>query len=241
MQDPHRRVVVAVDMESYSKRSNVLQHRAQVAFKQIMEKACAEAGLDRDSWRIQPGGDGELAILPPQVSERAVVGRLTPIIDRLLREHNQGLASEAKIRLRLAVHQGLVHLDGANGFPSDAVVHACRLNDSSQLKQVLRTYHGANAALIVSDTVYRDVIVHYQDLRPDQFAKVVADIPEKNFTATAWIHVPGENPGDGGPRVDEPSPAPPAPAPAAGQIFHGVTTNGPTQFGHHNTMGTPRG
>ncbi len=167
MQDPHRRVVVAVDMESYSKRNNVLQHRAQVAFKQIMEHACAEAGLDRNSWRIQPGGDGELAILPPQVSERAVVGRLAPVVDRLLREHNQGLAPEAKIRLRLAVHQGLVHLDGANGFPSDAVVHVCRLNDSPQLKQVLRRHRGANAALIVSESVYRDVIVHYQDLRPD--------------------------------------------------------------------------
>ena len=241
MQDPHRRVVVAVDMESYSKRSNVLQHRAQVAFKQIMEKACAEAGLDRNSWRIQPGGDGELAILPPQVSERAVVGRLTPVVDRLLREHNQGLALEAKIRLRLAVHQGLVHLDGANGYPSDAVVHVCRLNDSPQLKQVLRTYQGANAALIVSDAIYRDVIVHYQDLRPDQFAKVVAEIPEKNFAATAWIHVPGETLGGGGPQVDESLQVPLAPAPAAGQIFHGVTTNGPTQFGNHNTMGNPRG
>ena len=241
MQDPHRRVVVAVDMESYSKRSNVLQHRAQVAFKQIMEKACAEAGLDRNSWRIQPGGDGELAILPPQVSERAVVGRLAPVVDRLLRQHNQGLAPEARIRLRLAVHQGLVHLDGANGFPSDAVVHVCRLNDSPQLKQVLRTHRGANAALIVSDSVYRDVIVHYQDLRPDQFAKVAAEIPEKNFEATAWIHVPGETTGGGGPRVDEPRPVPPASAPAAGQVFHGVTTHGPTQFGNHNTMRNPRG
>ncbi|MFI1993939.1 hypothetical protein [Actinoplanes sp. NPDC020271] len=241
MQDPHRRVVVAVDMESYSKRSNVLQHRAQVAFKQIMEKACAEAGLDRNSWRIQPGGDGELAILPPQVSERAIVGKLAPVVDRLLREHNQGLASEARIRLRLAVHQGLVHLDGANGFPSDAVVHVCRLNDSPQLKQALRTHWVANAALIVSDSLYRDVIVHYQDLRPDQFAKVVAEIPEKNFEATAWIHVPGETMGGGSSRANEPRPAPSASAPAAGQVFHGVTTHGPTQFGNHNTMGNPRG
>lgn len=250
MQDPHRRVVVAVDMESYSKRSNVLQHRAQVAFKQIMEKACAEAGLDRNTWRIQPGGDGELAILPPHVSERAVVGRLAPVLDRLLREHNQGLTPEAKVRLRLAVHQGLVHLDGANGFPSDAIVQVCRLNDSPQLKQVLRTHRGANAALIVSESVYHDIIVHYQDLRPDQFVKVAAEIPEKNFEATAWIHVPGETTGDsgrpvettgdGGRPVDEPHPMPPAPAPA-GQAFHGITAHGPTQFGNHNTMRNSRG
>ncbi|MFC7277565.1 hypothetical protein ACFQS1_26525 [Paractinoplanes rhizophilus] len=230
MQDPHRRVLVAADMESYSKRNNVLQHRAQVAFRRVMDDATTAVGLDRVDWLIQQGGDGELAILPPRTSERTVAARLAPVADRLLREVNQGLAPEAKVRLRLAVHQGLVHLDGANGFPSEAVVHVCRLADSPQLKQALRAFPDANVALIVSDSVFHEVIEHYRDLRPDQFAEIRAEIPDKGFSATAWIHVPGENAAAATPRRAD------TPSPAAGQVFSDITTIGPAQFGNHNTM-----
>ena len=96
MQDPHRRVLVVADMESYSKRNNVLQHRAQLAFRRIMDDATTDVGLDRIDWLIQQGGDGELAILPAGTSERTVAAKLAPVADRLLREHNQGLAPEAK-------------------------------------------------------------------------------------------------------------------------------------------------
>ncbi|WP_328478325.1 hypothetical protein [Actinoplanes sp. NBC_00393] len=236
MPDPHRRVLVAADMESYSRRNNVLQHRAQLAFRRIMDDATTAVGLNRVDWQIQQGGDGELAVLPAGTSERTVAARLAPVADQLLREHNQGLATEAKVRLRLAVHQGLVHLDGANGFPSDAVVHVCRLVDSPQLKQALRTFTGANVALIVSDSLYREVIEHYGDLRPDQFAQVRAEIPDKGFSAAAWIYVPGEN-AAGAPTQAHSSPAPTtSPEVPVSQSFSGITTHGPTQFGNHNTM-----
>ncbi|BAL87637.1 hypothetical protein AMIS_24170 [Actinoplanes missouriensis 431] len=233
MQDPHRRVLVAADMESYSGRNNVLQYRAQIAFRQIMGDAAAQAGLDRIDWLIQQGGDGELAILPSGTSERTVVARLAPTVDRLLREHNQGLTATARIRLRLAVHQGLVHLDGANGFPSDAVVHVCRLIDSPQLKKALRAFPDANVALAVSDSLYHEVVEHYRDLRPEQFGEVRAEIPDKGFSATAWIYVPGENVRGAPPEPDMPTPTP---TPTAGQTFSGITTHGPAQFGNHNEM-----
>ncbi|MEJ3746283.1 hypothetical protein WEI85_23705 [Actinomycetes bacterium KLBMP 9797] len=234
-------------MESYSGRTNVLQHRAQAAFKGIMEEATGELGLRRVDWLIQQGGDGELAILPPGTSERVVVSRLAPIVDRLLREHNQGLASEAKVRLRIAVHQGLVHLDGANGFPSEAIVHVCRLVDSPQLKAMLRRFPGANVALIISDSLYHDVVRHYQDLRPEQFACVSARLPEKNFNATAWIYVPGENAAELAAAIAEIAPArasggvdrpasPPAEPRGGSQTFRDINTNGPAMFGNHNTL-----
>ncbi|WP_109598147.1 hypothetical protein [Actinoplanes xinjiangensis] len=252
MQDPHRRIVVAADMESYSKRNNVLQYRAQSAFRQIMDDAASVVGLRRVDWQIQQGGDGELAILPASASERAVAGRLAPVADQLLREYNQGLAPEARVRLRLAVHQGLVHLEGANGFPGDAVIDTCRLVDSPQVKRALRDFPDANVALVVSDSLYRDVIEHYRDLRPDQFARVRAEIPEKNFSAAAWIYVPGENAAHAGsefpPEVGDsstpeavtgaPTVVPPAPV---GQTFSGVVTHAPAQFGNHNTMRNSHG
>ncbi|MGW3619133.1 hypothetical protein [Micromonospora arida] len=253
--DPDRRVLVAVDMESYSGRDNVLQHRAQLAFREVMATACDELGFDRANWLIQQGGDGELAILPPGASERAVVTRLTPVLDRLLREHNRGLRHEARIRLRVGVHEGPVHLDGANGYPGDAVVTVCRLVDSPQLKAALRQFPGAAVALIVSDRLYHDIVRQYQDLRPEHFQQVTARLPEKHFEATAWIYVPGETisttyeppgppvsasdqPHDGGggesvERRDDRSRPQPA---SGGQVFQDIRSRGIGAIGNGNSI-----
>ncbi|MEV0607287.1 hypothetical protein AB0I61_13050 [Polymorphospora rubra] len=231
-------------MESYSRRDNLLQHRAQSAFTRILAEATTELGLRRVNWQIQQGGDGELAILPSGTSERTVVTRLAPLVDRLLREHNRGLSPEARVRLRIAVHQGLVHLDGANGFPSDAVVHVCRLADAPTVKAALRRFASADVALIVSDTIYRDVVQHYRDLRPEHFARVSATLPDKDFDAPAWIYVPGENAGAGpGDETGQPAPAdrgrqtPAQTEPASGgQVFRDITAHGPATFGNQNTL-----
>ncbi|QLQ40482.1 hypothetical protein [Micromonospora robiginosa] len=243
-------------MESYSGRDNVLQYRAQMAFQKIMKHACEELGFDRVNWLIQQGGDGELAILPPGTSERAVVTRLTPVVDRLLREYNRGLAPEARVRLRIGIHEGLVHLDGANGYPGDAVVTVCRLIDSPQLKAALRRFAGAAVALILSDRIHQDIVRHYQDLRPEHFQRVAVHLPEKNFEAVAWIYVPGENAADAAmndgveaPRsrdnpeadsdgaVGRTSPGPP-PQSSGGQSFHHITSHGVNAFGNGNVIST---
>ncbi|WP_347403640.1 hypothetical protein [Solwaraspora sp. WMMD406] len=222
MNDPDRRVLIAVDMESYSRRDNVLQHRAQLAFQEVMTTACGELGFDRANWQVQQGGDGELAILPQGTSERAVLARLTPVFDRLLRETNRGLSSEARIRLRVAVHEGPVHLNGANGFPSEAVVTVCRLVDSPQLKAALRQFPQAAVALIVSDRLYQDIVRQYQDLRPDHFQRVTARIADKDFEAAAWIYVPGESlaPASAQPEALDHGPGQQNDGPGAGGIDH---------------------
>jgi hypothetical protein len=236
--DPERRVLVCVDMERYSRRDNVLQHRAQAALTEILAAASEEAGLRRAEWRIQQAGDGEFSVLPAGTSERRVVAGLPANLDRLLRSHNRGLAPEARVRLRVAVHQGLVHLDGSNGVPGDDAVEVCRLADASELKEALRLAPGADVALIVSDVVYRDVVLNYRDLRPDLFVRVAASVTGKAFRARAWIHVPGENMSR---MADASSEAPKRPDPAArqdaaAQVFRDITTHGPAQFGNDNVM-----
>ncbi|MFI8803518.1 hypothetical protein [Micromonospora chalcea] len=254
--DPDRRLLVAVDMESYSGRDNVLQYRAQLAFQKVMKAACEELGFDRVKWLVQQGGDGELAILPSGTSERTVVTRLAPVLDRLLREHNRGLSREARIRLRLGVHEGLVHLDGANGYPGDAVVAVCRLVDSPRLKATLRQFPDAAVALIVSDRIYEDIVRHYQDLRPEQFRRVVTRLPEKNFEAIAWIYVPGENvaavdapaggsmhascdgSGEDDGRDDLPSSTATAGPGSGSQVFQNIRSRGVNAYGNGNVIST---
>lgn len=234
--DPRRRVLVSVDMESYSRRNNALQFRAQQDFRSVMDEATAELGIDRPAWLQQQAGDGELAILPPDASERALVGNLTPTLDRILRQYNLGRSPDGRIRLRVAVHQGLVHLDGANGYPGEAVVTVCRLIYSPVLKDALkRRFPLANVALIVSDPIYNDVVCHYQDLRPDLFQKVLAELKDKDFAQAAWLYVPYENAAQG--EVEKPEREPePVEEQSATQVFRDIRTQGPAIFGNGGTQ-----
>jgi hypothetical protein len=207
---PDRRFLVAVDMESYSRQNNLRQYQSQRTLREVMRAAVDEVGLDRVSWTTQSTGDGELAVLPAGVSEPTVVSRLVPAIDRILRQHNRSLIPGAKVRLRVALHQGLVHLDSANGFAGEAVVTVCRLLDAPPLKRALAAFTGAATAVIASEEVFRDVVnQQYDGLRPERFRKVEVSLPAKDFRQTAWIYVPDEDVSCLDDDLEEPEPSPP--------------------------------
>jgi hypothetical protein len=249
--DPKRCVLVAVDIERYSPRDNLRQYQAQQLFRNIMAEAVASVGLERERWITQQSGDGELAILPADTSELTVVADFVPALDRILREHNRSLLPEAKVRLRVAVHQGLVHLHGANGFPGEAVVEVCRLLDADPLRRALTEFPQAAVALIVSRSIYEDVVLHrYRGLRPERFAQVHVTV--KQLSAKAWIFVPDEDTNavvwDAPPmerqeleRAEPQDPEKGEPAPTTYHIS-GVTTHGPAVFGTGGTaIGTVNG
>lgn len=191
---PDRRFLVAVDMQRYSRQDNLRQYQSQRIFQEVMREAVTSLGLDRVDWILQRAGDGELAVLPPGTPEPVIVGGLVPAIDRVLRERNRSLVPEAKVRLRVALHQGLVHTDGGNGFPGEAVVEVSRLCDAHGLKRALDAFPEAAVALIVSEGIFRDVVSQrYAGLRPERFARTDVRMPDKGFATTAWIFVPDED------------------------------------------------
>ncbi|WP_091301391.1 hypothetical protein [Micromonospora halophytica] len=194
MRHPERRLLVAVDMERYSRRSNLQQYEAQQDFKQLLKKAARDVGLDRVTWTTQQAGDGELAILPRDVPEARVIGRFVPELDRRLRHHNSSRLPAARVRLRVAIHQGMVHLDGANGFPGNAVVHVCRLCEADPVRKALADFPGAGVALVVSTEIYRDVVTEYpEEMRPERFRRVEIAHPDKDFREHAWLCVVDED------------------------------------------------
>ncbi|SCL30344.1 hypothetical protein GA0074692_2908 [Micromonospora pallida] len=194
MNHPERRLLIAVDMERYSRRGNRHQHEAQHAFQQVLHEAASAVGLDRVQWKTQQAGDGELAILPSDVREPLLIGRFVPELNRILRAYNSSRIPEARIRLRVSIHQGLVHLDGANGFPGHAVIEVCRLCEAKPLKQALAQFPDAGVGLIVSSDIYRDVVTEYpEELRPDRFRRVEVRHPDKEFRESAWICVVDED------------------------------------------------
>ncbi|MGC5662669.1 hypothetical protein ACN261_20060 [Micromonospora sp. WMMD723] len=181
-------------MERYSRRSNLQQYEAQQNFHSLLHAAATDVGLDRVTWTTQQAGDGELAILPPDVPESRVIGRFVPELNRRLRAFNSSRTPAAQIRLRVAVHQGLVHLDGANGFPGHAVVHVCRLCDARPVRQALAAFPDAGVALVVSTEMYRDVVCEYpEEMRPERFRRIEVEHPEKEFREPAWLYVVDED------------------------------------------------
>jgi hypothetical protein len=237
MEHPERRLLISVDMERYSRRNNTQQYEAQEAFQRLLRQAATTVGLDRVSWKTQQAGDGELAILPADTREPRVIGRFVPELNRVTRAYNSSRLPVARVRLRVAVHQGLVHLDGANGYPGTSVVDVCRLCDAAPLKRALAAFPDAGVALIVSDGIYRDVVSNYpEELRPERFRRVEVDNQEKEFRASAWLCVLDE---DMSALPIEPAPGPDrrdgvtAPPPAAGGISVGsVQVTGQNAIGH---------
>lgn len=230
---PCRRLLVSVDMQRYSQRDNIAQHRAQQVFHSVMADAVRTVGLDRSGWKTQPGGDSELAILPVDTPEPTVVGALASCLDRILRQENRHLLPQAKVRLRMAVHEGLVHLDSANGYAGDAVNTVCRLRDAGCLKQALAVFQDAALALIVSEPIYREVVAQrYDGIRDNRFRRIFIDDEEKQFRSEAWMCVVDEDvtavdlqvtpqPGLLGPDSTT-TPPRPVPQPAAGKYSFGA-------------------
>ena len=185
-----RRLCMAVDLEHYSLRDNPGQVEAQRLLVQLLKEASDSAGLDRIYWDTQPTGDGEVALLPPGVDEARVIADFVHELRIALYQRNRILGADARLRLRVALHQGITHL-AENGFGGSAVVVVCRLLNSRELKAALKDNPAADLVLIVSDQLYRDIVEHnYRDLRADSFTKVHVRDRAKSFEADAWIHVP---------------------------------------------------
>jgi hypothetical protein len=232
---------MVADMERYSALSSVLQNRAQGAFLDALDAAGTAAGLDRGAWRRQSSGDGELAVLPADVDEPALLSAFLVKLDGQLRAYNAG--REARVRIRVSVHQGLIFQDSRNGFAGEAVNTAARLVDAPALKRALRAFPAAAVACIVSEGIHRDVVAGgYEGIRPERFRRLRVVLADKGFDEWAWLEIVGEDATgiDLSPVAEEPGPdeatAVPEEAPAGGIRVGDVDNrNGQVAIGHGAT------
>lgn len=186
--DPVHRSLVVVDIEDYSRRLNQGHLDLRKALRQILDEAFDSVGIEIIPGEQQDQGDAFLTLVKPDVSKVALLDKLVRELENALRRCNRYRANEERIRLRVALHSGEVHVDGT-GFPGVATVTAMRLVDAEQLKKALRMTT-KDLAVIVSDSLYRDVVVHgYGAIIPEEYGRV--DVAVKQFNQSAWIRVPG--------------------------------------------------
>ncbi len=163
------------------------QIRAQQSLITVVHAACREADLPEEI--VQTSGDGVLIMPPSDIDETAVLPNLVRGLSTALRQENRLLAEPARIRLRLALTNGVVST-GPTGFSGPAVIECFRLLDSPPVKEALVDHPAAELAVIVSDHLYNDVVRHgFRDMRPEDFWNVRSSMPERNFSANAWLWV----------------------------------------------------
>jgi len=166
------RLVVAVDVEKYSTRDAREQLRAQTELQRILSVAAQNAGLDQREWYEQVSGDGELVVLPEDVDVSAVVGDFTCQLETMLAEFNRRAITATPLRLRVAMHHGTL-TPGPFGPAGDAPIVVSRLLDAKPLRKLLADQQDRDLALIVSQTLYQDVVrTGFCSLDPEEFQAV---------------------------------------------------------------------
>lgn len=175
--------LVAVDIEGFSKLSAAQQKRTQADLHAVLQDAAEAAGLDRSRWLRQVGGDGELAILPSETDGlRLLVAyprALAAAIARLNRRRGR------RLRIRLSMHHGPLS-DGVFGAVGRAPIVVSRLVDAEVLREELRGNPGLDLVLIVSGSLYSDIVeTEFGGLDPSAFRPV--EVRAKGVTYPAYI------------------------------------------------------
>jgi class 3 adenylate cyclase len=179
------RFLVAIDVEGFSQRHTAEQAKAQDDLEQAMRQAAADAGLNLERWYRQPRGDGELAVLPEGTDGLALVADYPRKLASAVAEVNQSGKDGPRLRARIAIHHGAV-APGRFGPVGAAPVEVSRLVDAEIVRQQLRQRDDLDIALIVSATVYHEVVQsRLHDLHPEVFRRAV--VRSKGITYTGYL------------------------------------------------------
>ncbi|GAA3096203.1 hypothetical protein [Streptosporangium carneum] len=183
-----RALVMSSDLRGYGQGNDRRHETMQRNFVDLHTAAAVQAGLNREDWAIQPGGDGELAVLPASEPDPLVADQYIRALHRGLVQRNDALPPDERFRLRVALAFGTAY-PSANGYAGQAVVEACRLADWGPLKRVFNERPEANIVLVLSQRVFEDVVLQgHTSYSEDDFHRVT--VQEKEFSGPAWVWAP---------------------------------------------------
>ncbi|MFD0883598.1 hypothetical protein ACFQ08_03355 [Streptosporangium algeriense] len=183
-----RALVASSDLRGYGQGIDKRHETMQRTFVDLHEAAAVQAGLNRETWGIQPGGDDELAVLPVSEPDPLVVDQYVRALHDGLIWRNEHLAPEERFRLRVALAFGTAY-PAANGYAGQAVVEAARLVNWRPLKRLFDDNQEAHIVLVLSRRVFEDVVLQgHTSYSEDDFHPVL--VREKELSAPAWVWAP---------------------------------------------------
>jgi hypothetical protein len=190
---PVYRLIVGLDVEGSTKRTNPMKGQLRRILYDLLERALKAAGIHpRHLEELADRGDGVLILIRPHddVPKTVLFGRLIPALTALLTGHNAAIAEpELQMRLRAVVHAGEVHDDG-RGFYGDDIDVAFRLLESPTVKRMLREAPEAPLVLVVSEEIWDGIVRHgYVDGGPYR-QRVQVRVGERRRRGRVHIPVP---------------------------------------------------
>jgi class 3 adenylate cyclase len=160
------RLVVAVDVEGYSKLDALNQSQVQLRLNEALERAARDSGLDRSQWYRQMRGDGELAVLPADVDAAKVVAEFTEQLAAALQDLRR---VGTPLRMRVAMHCGPLTA-GVFGLVGDAPIVTCRLLDAKVVRNALAASGEHDLVLVISQQLFEDIVrTRFYGLDPARF------------------------------------------------------------------------
>lgn len=183
------RVLLAVDVEGFSGRTAPMQARLQADMQFILETAAAAAKLNPRSWYRRALGDGIFALLPEEADADRVVVDFIRELNTALREFNDFLEAESRLRLRVALASGASQITGS-GWVGQGLLAAARLADAPSLRQALTAFPRANLAVVINQSLYDDLAMrHTPGFQPDAWTRI--RIRAKDLDIAAYLNIPG--------------------------------------------------
>jgi tetratricopeptide (TPR) repeat protein len=186
--EPLHHTIVAMDVAGSGILDDPLQLQIRADLHDIVAAVLAGQSLNLRDVHVTDLGDGLRLIVPPAISPRYVLDPFIANLATALKARHKISGEVARLRLRMAVHMGLVHRDGY-GWAGQALVHCARLLDAAQVRNALAAANGADLVVVISHALYEAMVRHGYGLNPGACKSV--EISEKETTTTAWIYVPG--------------------------------------------------
>jgi hypothetical protein len=180
------RFLVAVDIEGFGQRYAAEQAHVQDDLEDAITQATVNVGLARGRWYRQPRGDGELAVLPQGVNVLSLVADYPHALASAIGEINRMSNRNSRLRVRLAIHHGAV-ISGRFGPVGTAPIVISRLVDAEIVRQQLRMRADLDIALIVSGTIYDEVVrSRFHNMKPEAFRR--STIRSKGISYVGYLY-----------------------------------------------------
>src|SRR5687768_17206527 len=125
--DPLYYTIVATDVERSSRFNDVSLLRMRRDLRELLADSLARQGIDMASLPVIDDGDGFRILLPAEYSPHVA---LDPFVGRLsieMREHRSASSESNRLRLRIAVHSGLLHREAGGAFAGTPLKDCARM------------------------------------------------------------------------------------------------------------------
>ncbi|WP_158851420.1 macro domain-containing protein [Saccharothrix deserti] len=177
----------SIDVVGFGSRPAPGRDAVQQRLVRLLRGVLADAGIDLDQVRHEWLGDGASVYLPNDLDPSRALAVLVTATSRRLAEDNRAHAD--RVRLRMAMTLGLMG-PGETGFSGPLAVELARMTDAAPLRRAIADEPRHDLAVLVSDYLYTHVVrLGYADLPAAAFRRV--DVAVKEFTAPAWLWLPG--------------------------------------------------